>query len=166
MTYRLCWEARTPWPLWVDSQGAFSRSAESALWFDWVQGHVTRVPHLPHLHADLAWLWAPVWTLTASVLMYGAAGCLGAMTYSVHLYLLPAEHRAVDTWVHEYMSRRHQQEKRLGILLHENLNSWVQEVELNFWFQFLYMNFAHLYLFKLLLIDLFVPILLLTFTCL
>ncbi len=42
----------------------------------------------------------------------------------------------------------------------------IYAVLLDFWFQFLYMNFAHLHLFKLLLIDLFVPILLLTFTCL
>lgn len=120
VTRRLCWEARTLWPSWVHSQGAFSRSAGLALWFDWVQGHVTRVPHLPDLHVDLAWLWAPVWTLTASVLMYGTEGCPGAMTYSVHLYLLPAKHQQT---IAEYMSRRHQQEKRPGILLHENFKN-------------------------------------------
>ncbi len=32
----------------------------------------------------------------------------------------------------------------------------------NFWFQFLYLTFVQLYIFMLLLIDLFVPILLLT----
>lgn len=60
---------------------------------------------------------APVWTLTASVLMYRTAGCPGAMTYSVHLHLLPAKHQQT---IVEYMSRRHQQKK---ILLHENSNS-------------------------------------------